>query len=118
MMPDDQLKQFTPLETVSLFAYLAGKEQTPVLSNKENQDLFFNGKDLTGWVGDESLWSVEDGEIVGLEIRGESGGGDGWPRGQRGEAHAPASRAIAAGSSCSGSTSSARPASATARGMP
>jgi putative membrane-bound dehydrogenase-like protein len=65
MMPDDQLKQFTPLETVSLFAYLAGKEQAPVLASKENQELFFNGKDLTGWFGDESLWSVEDGEIVG-----------------------------------------------------
>jgi hypothetical protein len=65
MMPDDQLKQFTPLETVSLFAYLAGKEQAPVLASKENQDLFFTGKDLTGWVGDEQLWSVADGEIVG-----------------------------------------------------
>ncbi|MDO5582061.1 MAG: DUF1080 domain-containing protein [Planctomycetia bacterium] len=25
----------------------------------------FNGKDLTGWTGDKSLWSVEDGAIVG-----------------------------------------------------
>lgn len=25
----------------------------------------FNGKDLTGWTGDQSLWSVEDGAIVG-----------------------------------------------------
>jgi len=25
----------------------------------------FNGKDLTGWVGDPRLWEVEDGEIAG-----------------------------------------------------
>jgi hypothetical protein len=25
----------------------------------------FNGKDLTGWVGHEKYWSVQDGEIVG-----------------------------------------------------
>lgn len=25
----------------------------------------FNGKDLTGWSGDQRLWSVENGEIVG-----------------------------------------------------
>ena len=25
----------------------------------------YNGKDLTGWVGDPKLWSVEKGEIVG-----------------------------------------------------
>ena len=26
----------------------------------------FNGKDLTGWHGDAKLWSVQDGEIVGV----------------------------------------------------
>lgn len=31
----------------------------------ENPTALFNGKDLTGWVGDPSLWSVEDGAIVG-----------------------------------------------------
>nr|MBA3485009.1 DUF1080 domain-containing protein [Pirellulales bacterium] len=65
MMPDDQLKQFTPEQIASLFAYLGGKDQAPVLASKDNQELFFNGKDLTGWSGDEKLWSVEDGEIVG-----------------------------------------------------
>src|SRR3954447_26094872 len=63
-------------------------------------------------------------EVVGLEVRGEAAGGRtrGRDRAQRGGAggktHAPASRAIAAGSSWSGRISSARPASATARGMP
>jgi hypothetical protein len=29
------------------------------------EDAFFNGKDLTGWVGDPAFWRVEDGVIVG-----------------------------------------------------
>jgi putative heme-binding domain-containing protein len=65
MMPDDQLKQFTPQHVVSLFAYLADKAQAPVLAGKDNVELFFNGKDLAGWTGDDKLWSVNDGEIVG-----------------------------------------------------
>ncbi|HEX6963256.1 MAG TPA: family 16 glycoside hydrolase, partial [Lacipirellula sp.] len=65
MMPDDQLKQFSPHQIVSLFAYLAGKGQTPILAAKDNTELFFNGKDLTGWSGNPDLWYVEDGEIVG-----------------------------------------------------
>jgi putative membrane-bound dehydrogenase-like protein len=65
MMPEDQLKQFSQLETLSLFAYLRGKEQVPMLATKENACSIFNGKDLTGWSGDTSLWSVVNGEIVG-----------------------------------------------------
>ncbi len=65
MMPEDQLKQFSPHEILSLFAYLRGKEQVPMLSTKENAASFFNGKDLTGWRGEPDLWSVENGEIVG-----------------------------------------------------
>lgn len=29
----------------------------------------FNGKDLTGWIGHEDLWSVEDGTIVGRHTK-------------------------------------------------
>lgn len=65
MMPDDQLKQFSPHEVLSLLAYLQGKAQTPLLATKDNVGLLFNGRDLTGWQGDMSLWSVESGEIVG-----------------------------------------------------
>ena len=65
MMPDDQLKQFSTHEILSLFAYLRGKAQVPMLATKENAGLFFNGRDLTGWTGDPKLWSVENGEIVG-----------------------------------------------------
>jgi hypothetical protein len=31
----------------------------------EKPQKIFNGKDLTGWEGDTTLWSVEDGAIVG-----------------------------------------------------
>ncbi len=65
MMPEDQLKQFSDYETRSLFAYLTGASQVPMLATKENAGALFNGRDLTGWTGDSQLWSVEDGEIVG-----------------------------------------------------
>jgi putative membrane-bound dehydrogenase-like protein len=65
MMPDDQLKQFAPHHVASLFAYLQAKEQHPLLAQPDNQELFFNGKDLAGWHGNEELWSVDAGEIVG-----------------------------------------------------
>jgi hypothetical protein len=65
MMPDDQLKQFTTHEILSLFAYLRGKSQVPMLATKDNATTFFNGRDLTGWTGESRLWSVENGEIVG-----------------------------------------------------
>ena len=38
----------------------------PLPATAETAALFFNGKDLTGWEGDMSLWKVEHGEIVGL----------------------------------------------------
>jgi putative heme-binding domain-containing protein len=65
MMPDDQLKQFSSHEFLSLVTYLRGKGQQPMLATKDNASLFFNGQDLTGWTGDPKLWSVENGEIVG-----------------------------------------------------
>lgn len=65
MMPDDQLKQFSELEVRSLFSYLQGKQQTPMLATPENVASIFNGQDLTGWSGREGLWSVENGELVG-----------------------------------------------------
>ena len=48
---------------------VAGNEQKapqPVPATPENAKTFFNGKDLTGWWGgDPSVWTVEDGAIVG-----------------------------------------------------
>jgi len=66
MMPDDLLKQLSPLEARSLIAYLASPAQVPVWATPENVVGLFNGRDLTGWQGNASLWSVEDGQIVGL----------------------------------------------------
>jgi putative heme-binding domain-containing protein len=65
MMPDDLWTPLSEFEVRSLAAYLASPAQTPMLATPENLSGFFNGKDLTGWVGDPALWSVEDGEIVG-----------------------------------------------------
>jgi hypothetical protein len=61
MMPDDQLKQFTEMEVRSLLAYLGGKKQVAMLATKDNAATLFNGKDLTGWQGEDDLWSVENG---------------------------------------------------------
>ncbi|WP_020468841.1 PVC-type heme-binding CxxCH protein [Zavarzinella formosa] len=65
MMPEDQLKPFKEHEIRSLFAYLQNPAQTSMLATVENSKDFFNGKDLTGWIGKPELWSVENGEIVG-----------------------------------------------------
>ena len=70
MMPDDQLRPFSEHEIRSLIAYLQGKSQTPMLATAENAVDLFNDKDLAGWNGDEALWSVEDGEIVGRTEKG------------------------------------------------
>ena len=65
MMPDDQLKQFSEHEVRSLIAYLQGKSQTPIRATADSAATLFNGKDLAGWSGDDDLWSVENGELVG-----------------------------------------------------
>ncbi len=65
MMPDDLLKPLAAHEVRSLVAYLGAGGQTPLLATPETAAGFFNGKDLAGWVGDEHLWSVQNGEIVG-----------------------------------------------------
>jgi putative membrane-bound dehydrogenase-like protein len=65
MMPDDQLKLFGEHETRSLIAYLRGRQQTAMLAMATNAPTMFNGKSLAGWTGDSTLWSVEDGELVG-----------------------------------------------------
>ena len=44
------------------------KKEAPVVpprEGKREQLKLFNGKDLTGWVGHEKHWSVQDGIIVG-----------------------------------------------------
>lgn len=44
------------------------KGPAPVVPPREGESELlkpFNGKDLTGWVGHETLWSVRDGTIIG-----------------------------------------------------
>ncbi len=65
MMPDDLLSQLGEREVRSLVAYLASPAQVPAAATPETAAVLFNGNDLTGWTGDASLWSVENGEIVG-----------------------------------------------------
>ncbi len=70
MMPDDILKQTTEHEFRSLIAYLQTQAQVPLLATADNAKDFFNGKDLTNWDGDDGLWKVENGEIVGKSATG------------------------------------------------
>ncbi len=65
MMPEDLLKPLSDHETRSLIAYLAAPAQVPILATPENAAALFNGRDLAGWEGDRTLWSVDQGEIVG-----------------------------------------------------
>ena len=65
MMPEDQLKAFSPFEVRSLMAYLAHDRQVPMLATKENVGSLFNGQDLNGWRGNADVWRVDQGEIVG-----------------------------------------------------
>lgn len=65
MMPLDLWKPLSEHEIRSLVAYLASPVQTPMLATSENAAGFFNERDLKGWEGDHTLWTVENGEIVG-----------------------------------------------------
>src|SRR5207253_1570208 len=65
MMPDDLLQPLGEHEVRSLAAYLTGRGQVPLRATAENVAGFFNGRDLTGWVGNPKSWTVERGDIVG-----------------------------------------------------
>lgn len=65
MMPDNLWQTLSNDEIRSLVAYLASPKQVAPRLTPENAATLFNGRDLTGWKGDKSLWSVENGEIVG-----------------------------------------------------
>ncbi|RLS58046.1 MAG: DUF1080 domain-containing protein [Planctomycetota bacterium] len=64
MMPDDLLRTLSDSEVRSLVAYLQGMGQSPIRANRDNIATFFNGQDLTGWIGKTEaggLWTVEPG---------------------------------------------------------
>jgi putative membrane-bound dehydrogenase-like protein len=70
MMPEGLLDGLLEQERRDLIAYLQSPQQTPLPATPENAKTFFNGKDLTGWWGDMSVWSVDNGEIVGKSATG------------------------------------------------
>ena len=64
MMPDDLFQPLTEEEVRTLVAYLAAAEQTPLLATNENAAGLFNGRDLSGWHGNDAVWQVERGELT------------------------------------------------------
>jgi putative heme-binding domain-containing protein len=70
MMPEGLMSNMTKDEARHLFAYLQSQTQVNFpdgfsLESIRQGAAMFNGKDLTGWEGDMTVWSVEGGEIVG-----------------------------------------------------
>jgi hypothetical protein len=65
MMPEGLLTALTDQEVRDLLYYLRQPAQAPLIASSDNINLFFNGVDLTGWDGDQRLWSVNDGVIIG-----------------------------------------------------
>lgn len=72
MMPEGLLAPLTDQEVRDLIYYLGRPGQVPLLGTAETVAYFFSGKDLAGWDGDEQLWKVENGEIVGSSKTGLS----------------------------------------------
>jgi putative membrane-bound dehydrogenase-like protein len=70
MMPEGLLQTFNDQEVRDLIYYLRGPAQAPMPVATQTGPVLFNGKDLSAWDGDTSLWSVENGEIVGKTATG------------------------------------------------
>jgi putative membrane-bound dehydrogenase-like protein len=70
MMPESLLQTFNDQEVRDLLYYLRSPAQAPLPTTAVSADTLFNGKDLSNWVGDTSLWNVEHGEIVGRTTTG------------------------------------------------
>src|ERR1043166_5029243 len=69
MMPEGLLQTFNDQEVRDLLYYLRSPAQAP-LPTTTVADALFNGKDLSNWDGDKSLWRVENGEIIGRTSTG------------------------------------------------
>lgn len=64
-MPDGLLDALKPREIVDLVAYLQGESQTARRGTRENAAQLHDGRTLSGWTGDATVWHVEGSEIVG-----------------------------------------------------
>jgi putative heme-binding domain-containing protein len=65
MMPEGLMLPLAEQEVRDLIYYLRQPGQVPLLATPDTVNLFFNEKDLSNWDGDLTLWSVENGELVG-----------------------------------------------------
>jgi putative membrane-bound dehydrogenase-like protein len=70
MMPEGLLATFSEGQIRDLVKYLGSVAQVPMRADAENASLFFNGRDLTWWQADPTLWHVENGEMVGKTTTG------------------------------------------------
>jgi len=70
MMPEGLLQTFNDQDVRDLLYYLHSPAQASLPVTAVSADALFNGKDLSNWDGDMSLWSVENGEIVGRTATG------------------------------------------------
>ncbi|MDQ3440756.1 MAG: DUF1080 domain-containing protein, partial [Planctomycetota bacterium] len=71
MMPEGLLAGMTDSDFRDLAVYLRSPKQVPMQATQHNASTLFNGKDFTGWSSaDMSIWSVENGEIVGKTATG------------------------------------------------
>lgn len=70
MMPDNLWQNLSSHDVQSLVTYLASPAQVSMLASEENVSTFFNGHDLKGWTGNQDLWRVENGEIIGSALNG------------------------------------------------
>jgi putative heme-binding domain-containing protein len=65
LMPMDLLKPFNEHEVRSLFAYLSGKNQVPLLATPDNAPyFFFYEQNLSNWQALDSTWTTQEGVIV------------------------------------------------------
>ncbi|MFT7487119.1 MAG: putative heme-binding domain-containing protein, partial [Candidatus Paceibacteria bacterium] len=69
-MPEGQLDTLNPAELRDLVAYLHQTTQVPRLLELPETNALFNGVDLQGWTGDENVWHVAGGELVGKSSDG------------------------------------------------
>jgi hypothetical protein len=65
MMPEGQLNGMSAAQVRDLIAYLRSPRQTPLRATAESFSRLFDGRTLAGWKGDPTVFSVEDGAIVG-----------------------------------------------------
>jgi putative heme-binding domain-containing protein len=71
MMPEGLIAGMSDSDFRDLAVYMRSPKQVPMAATTQNVNTLFNGKDLAGWgSSDMSVWSVENGEIVGKSATG------------------------------------------------